>query len=138
MVTEDEKPTESGEIPLPDWKWHSETKPAEPARAPRHIDLEQIAYWVLWLRKSEACRKSWEKGWNEDQASKDEEELARRLHSLDKGVREGTTYAELQKTLKTLQGQEEEKWQTENGDGAVAKATDVGYKTKWESYSWNN
>ena len=120
MVTEDEKPTESGEIPRPDWKWHSETKPAEPARAPRHIDLEQIAYWVLWLGKSEACRKSWEKGWSEDQASKDEEELARRLHSLDKGVREGTTYAEVQ-TLKTLQDQEEEKWQTENGDGAVAK-----------------
>ena len=72
MVTEDEKPTESGGTPRPDWKWHSETKPAEPARAPRHIDLEQIAYWVLWLQKSEECRKSWEKGWNEDQASKDE------------------------------------------------------------------
>ena len=36
MATEDEKPTKSGEIPRPDWKWHSETKPAEPAQAPRH------------------------------------------------------------------------------------------------------
>ena len=53
MVTEDEQPTETGKTPRPDWKWHSDTKPAEPARAPRHIDLEQIAYWVLWLGKGE-------------------------------------------------------------------------------------
>ena len=138
MVTEDEQPTESGKTPRPDWKWRSGTKTAEPARAPRHIDLEQIAYWVLWLGKSEECRKSWEKGWNEDQASRDEEELARRIYSLDKGVREGTTYEELQKLLRTLQGQEEEEWQTENGDSAAAHTTDGGYKTKWESYSWNN
>ena len=51
MVTEDEKPTKSGEIPRPDWKWHSETKAAEPAQAPRHIDLEQAAYLVLWFSK---------------------------------------------------------------------------------------
>ena len=32
----------------------------------------------------------------------------------------------------------EEKWQTENGDGGVAMATDASYKTGWESYAWNN
>ena len=138
MVTEDEKPTKSGEIPRPDWKWRSETKPAEPAQAPRHIDVEQAAYLVLWFRKSKACRKEWEKSWSADQTSKDEEELARRLYSLDKRVEEGTTYAELRKTLKTLQCQEEEKWQTENSDGGVTMATDASYKTAWEYYSWNN
>ena len=138
MVTEDEQPTESGKTPHPDWKWHSDTKPAEPARAPRHFDLEQIAYWVLWLGKGEECRQLWEKDWNKDQASRDEEELAKRIYNLDKGVREGTTYEELQKLLSTLQGQEEEEWQTANGDGAVTHTTDGGYKTRWESYSWNN
>ena len=138
IVTEDEKPAASGEPPRTDWKWHKETKAAEPAQAPRHIDLEQTAYLVLWFQKSEACRKEWERSWSEDQTSKDEEELAKRLYSLDKRVQEGTTYAELQKTLNTLQGQEEEKWQTENGDGGVAMAMDASYKAGWESYSWNN
>ena len=138
MVTKDEQPAESGKTPRPDWKWRSDTKPAEPARAPRHVDLEQIAYWVLWLGKGEECRKLWEKGWRKDQASRDEEELAKRIYNLDKGVQESATYEELQKLVRTLQGQEEEEWQTTNGDGAVTYTADGGYKTKWESYSWNN
>ena len=135
---EDEQPAESGKAPSQDWKWHSDAKPAEPARAPRHSDLDQTAYWVLWLGKSEECRQVWEKEWNKDQAKRDEEELAKRIYNLDKGVREGTTYEELQKLLSKLQGKEEEEWQTAKSDRAVTSATDGGYEARWESYSWNN
>ena len=139
IVTEEEQAAKSVELPRPDWTWqHREAKPAERVHGPRHVELEQTAYLVLWFQKGEACRKRWERNWSEDPGSKDEAELAKRLRSLDKRVGEGTTYAEIQKTLKTLQGQEAENWQRENGDGSFTVAEDAEYKAGWESYSWNN
>ena len=138
ILTEEEKTTKSVEPPQPDWTWRRETKPAEPAQGPHHVELEQTAYLVLWFQKGEACRKRWERNWSEDQGSKDEEELAKRLHSLDKKVGEGTTYVEIQKTVKMLQGQEAENWQRESGDGHCTAAEDAEYKAGWKSYSCNN
>ena len=104
--TDEGKDSKKERNPEPDWTWHRTTKPAE----------EQVTYLVLWLQKEDTHHKRWEAHWSEDQKDKDEEELAKRLQSLDNVFGEGITYNKIQTKLATLREDEDEHWQREHGD----------------------
>ena len=106
--TDEEEGGGKGKDPKKEWKWRSETRPAEPAHALSHVELQQMTYLVLWFQKEEEHRKRWERNWKESQRDKDEEELAKRLQRLDGSIGEGTAYAEIQRQLQMLREQEAE------------------------------